>query len=127
MTRRATQGSTVVALVAAVLLVAQAFLTAWAAGSMPSGPRLDAFGNPLCITSTHQDGGGPATDHPGLPDCCTFGCSMVSPLLPVPAGESVDIVHLLASSEVLFPWRAGFPPSSPEHDPGNPRAPPLTA
>ncbi|MER2537462.1 MAG: hypothetical protein ABTQ31_20115 [Rhizobiaceae bacterium] len=127
MNRRATQGSTIVALVAAVLLVAQAFLTAWAAGAMPLGPQLDVFGNPLCINGAHQDGGGPATDHPGLPDCCAFGCGMVSPLLPVPAGESAGVVHSPASSGVHFPWATGFPPSPPAHDPGSPRAPPVTA
>lgn len=114
------------AFVAAIVLVLQAFLTAWSTGAMPLSPALDAFGNPLCVTSAEFASGD--TDHqPGdLPNCCTLGCSMVAPLLPAPAGEAERIVIVGE-----MPTDAAFDQSAlhrlPDHDPGHPRAPPLTA
>lgn len=65
-----------IAFIAAVLLVLQALAASLAIGSSASAsPLLDAFGNPLCITShqgPEQDGAG----HTALPDCCTVSCSM---------------------------------------------------
>jgi hypothetical protein len=107
------------------LLVLQSFLSAWAAGAMPIQPTLDAFGNPLCITS--GDHGGGSADHSKLPDCCTFGCSAVSPMLAARAADGTSIARPLLVSHVLFAVGEAVVTASPEHDPGSPRAPPLTA
>lgn len=115
-----------VAFIAALILVVQAFTSAWAAGAMPIQPMLDAFGNPLCITSTDQ-GDGPASDHSKLPNCCTFGCSTVSPVLLVPDFDGTAIALPLVTSHVLFATGKDVVHSAPDHDPGSPRAPPLTA
>lgn len=132
MFRRKGTSRTFVALAAAFVLVLQSFATAWAAGSMPAGGMLDAFGNPLCITSADQptvdlDGPGPVGDH-SMPNCCTLGCSMGSSLLATPADDSGTWLSVrqdaagadfLSVSAILVALH--------DYDPGNPRAPPLTA
>jgi len=88
---------------------------------------LDAFGNPLCVTDAGVDGTTPPGDHHKLPSCCTLGCTMGSSV--VAAAEAEDTVL------VVWPQRQSFSQPigslirlrSPDYDPGNPRAPPLTA
>lgn len=53
-------------------------------------PMLDAFGNPLCITSTQQ-----SDDNLPIPDCCTLSCSMFA------VTENDD----LKSNSVKIPFR----------------------
>ena len=115
-----------VVFVAALILFAQSFLSGWSTGAMAGTPMLDAFGNPLCITSTDQ-GGAPAGDHSKLPNCCTFGCSTVSPVLAAPDFDSTSLVRRLVISSVLFAIGQDLVIPSPDHDSGSPRAPPLTA
>ncbi|MFC0245483.1 hypothetical protein ACFOLL_17660 [Falsochrobactrum ovis] len=115
-----------VAFVAAAVLVLQSFLTAWAAGAMPVTPMLDAFGNPLCITSVDHDGDVPRDDHSKLPDCCTFGCNLASPLHAAEPAQGVGLLKPLSSTDVRFHVHKTFHIQSPDHDPGSSRAPPLT-
>lgn len=115
-----------VALVAALILLAQTALSGWGSGAMAATPMLDAFGNPLCITSTDPTGGS-TSDHSKMPNCCTFGCSTVSPLLAIPDSDGTGLARPLIVSDVLFSIGKGVVLPSPDHDPGSPRAPPLTA
>jgi hypothetical protein len=106
------------------MLVMQALLGALAIGSAAADPMVDAFGNPLCVTSDQQDPSG-GRDHTAMPDCCTSACSMVAPAL---TGERD--AHYLANP-LRIPAPATFDIGSraaqpaPDHDPGSPRAPPL--
>ena len=120
------RGSTV-ALVAAFVLLLQSFVTAWAAGAMPPAPLLDAFGNALCITSTDHHGEAPAGDHSRPFNCCTFFCNTASPVLAMPSGAGVTHLRPLVRSNVPFTARKTIRVRAPDHDPGSPRAPPLTA
>jgi hypothetical protein len=130
LSKRTGTSRTFVALAAAFVLVLQAFATAWAAGVMPSGPMLDAFGNPLCITSTDQqtaDHDGPAGDHSKMPNCCTMGCSNASALLATPADDSGAWLPVrLDAAEADFRTSNAVFVAFPDHDPGSPRAPPPT-
>ncbi len=130
MVKRKDSSRTFVALAAAFVIVLQSFATAWASGSMPSGAMLDAFGNPLCVTSADQPSvalgdSGPSGDHSKMPNCCTLGCSMVSPLLVTPADDAG--AWRLDTAEADLVTFAVIVVTFPDHDPGNPRAPPLTA
>ena len=114
-----------VALVAACILVLQSFLGGWAGGAFAATPMLDAFGNPPCTAGSHHDGSAPAHDHSKLPDCCTFGCSMVSPLLAAAPGDETGLLRPRLSNDVRFDRFEAFHIQSPDHHPGSPRAPPL--
>lgn len=117
---------TFAALVAACVIVFQSFFTAWAASAMPIQPMLDIFGNPLCITSF--DGSkSPIGDHSKLPDCCNVGCTMGSSVLAVPPAAHVEPLRPLLQSRVVAPLYRTAAVQIPDHDPGSPRAPPLTA
>lgn len=115
-----------VAFIAALVLVLQSFLSAWATGAFAATPMLDAFGNPLCITSVDDDGATPASDHSKMPDCCTFGCNMAASHLASAPDDSVSLFRPLASHGVRFEFVQPFHIQSPDHDPGSPRAPPVT-
>ena len=118
------QGSqALVALVAGCLLLVQAFTSAWASGAMPLGPRLDAFGNPLCITSTDNDD--PTGGHSKLPDCCVLGCSAAVPPLAAPACGSIVLALPLQRSGSGLSVRIVVRAEIQDHNPGSPRAPPL--
>lgn len=120
-------GRTGIALVAAYLLVVQALLGSFALGIAAASPLLDAFGNPLCITTT--DAAGTDTDrgiHDAVPDCCTVACSMFAPaplhqhgagLAPNPTAVSVAVPSVRSAS-------AG-PRLHPARSPGSPRSPPF--
>ncbi|WFP78132.1 DUF2946 family protein [Mesorhizobium sp. WSM4906] len=111
------------ALVAALLLLLQSALGAFAFGA-PS--QLDTFGNVIC---THDGavklpGDDPHQQH--MPACCLLGCSMVSPAhLPPP--DSGALARTSAFEAVAFP-----PPAfrhldfARDRSPANPRAPPAT-
>ncbi|MFI0842795.1 hypothetical protein [Mesorhizobium sp. IMUNJ 23232] len=113
------------ALVAAWLFLIQSLAGgfALAAGEVP----LDAFGNPLCITST--DHGTPAdrSNHGKMPGCCMLGCAASATVSGTPPDE--------VSLTIAFRTKAaGRPLPAPvvivqadDHDPGSPRAPPALA
>lgn len=120
------QGS-MVALVAAFVLLLQSFATGWAAGAMPVAPVMDAFGNALCITSTGHHGEAPAGDHSKLLNCCTFFCNTASPILAMPSGAGVAPLRPPVASNVALTSCKTIRVRDPDHDPGSPRAPPLKA
>jgi hypothetical protein len=113
------------ALVAAALFLVQSLSGGFAvaAGNIP----LDAFGNPLCITSS--DHGTPAdrSDHGKMPGCCMLGCAASATVATAPPGETSLII-------VFRTEAPGRPLPAPivivqadDHDPGSPRAPPALA
>lgn len=114
-----------VALVAACMLVLQTAFGALALGTSPA--ELDAFGNPLCIAGVdHSDAGSKGSDHSKLTDCCTLGCSMFSPALAAPSGHGgVELRLPLGSVPLPDEYKTSLAPAL-DHDPGSPRAPPLT-
>lgn len=118
--------STIVALVAAVVLVAQSLLGAFTAGAAAHATALDAFGNPLCITSDDH-GGAPGEKPAQLPNCCTLGCGMASLPLAAPTGGGLLLGPLLVRSETIPASATALVATPPRHGPQNPRAPPLTA
>jgi hypothetical protein len=109
--------------IALLVLLVQLFAAGFATAAHAAAPRLDAFGNVLCLA------GEPGTDMPagnpaGFHDCCTFGCgNAVSPLL-----APLEPVTLPA----VYPRSATIMASEPAHvaapdrptRPGSPRAPP---
>jgi hypothetical protein len=116
-----------VAFAVVVILLLQGFFTAWTNAAMASGSMpVDAWGNPLCITST-DDGSSPDGDSVKIPNCCTMGCGMSTTMLPQPSLADHAIRHDLTGTEIRF-FRTNPPlGTSRDHDPGSPRAPPLTA
>jgi hypothetical protein len=113
------------AFVAGYMLVLQLLLGGFMLGAANSGPMLDVFGNPLCITSgeVHHDG----SSNSDLPGCCFGPCSMFAPLA---GGEPQQLVlenPLPQGASILRPQDAQGDPAAADDLPGNPRAPPLTA
>lgn len=115
-----------IALVAAYLLFLQAAISGFISGASAAPLSLDAFGNPLCITST--DVGSPAEgggDHQS-PECCLSACAMFAPVLAsgeVPKAPTV----LHADTATIVPLPAPTLAQRSRGEPGNPRAPPRTA
>lgn len=113
-----------IALVAVQALLLHAALGAIAPSAHAGVLQLDAFGNVLCAPASDerpQDG-----DRHGAPECCALGCATAF-AAPVPAGDMVAIpVERPVSLAVLSRDFADLPPTALDHDPGNPRAPPLT-
>ncbi|MEA3534309.1 DUF2946 family protein [Rhizobium sp. CC-YZS058] len=112
----------------AVVFVLQLLLgTAMAAGAAAS-PRLDAFGNPLCLADVVDKGDtGHAGDHGSgkFAGCCGVACSMVFSGLapsPLPAPLHPAVAALAAPERGLS--RGVRTVLRPETDPENPRAPP---
>ena len=130
MSLRRTDSRLMVALVAALVLLAQTFGTAHASGAMPFGPMLDAFGNPLCLTNA-DGSSGVDRDRKGtalsFSDCCTLGCSTMSPVLPVPGGEAILSAPEPLAAAFGIPFGSDRIVTTPGHEPGNPRAPPHPA
>jgi hypothetical protein len=116
-----------IAFAAAFILVLQTVGGALAFGVGPSPTQIDAFGNPLCITSVDHDHGSTDGEHSKLPQCCTLGCNMFSQSLATASEPTAFILDLPIVSDgfdrtythMAFPVR--------DYDPGNPRAPPLIA
>jgi hypothetical protein len=114
-----------VAIAAAVILLLQAFFTAWTTGAAASGTvPVDTFGNPLCITSPD----GSSTPHDGsvkIPNCCAMGCSMSVTTLADP-DDNVQLVREFAGGTIFrFPARETAIHHRDDHDPRSPRAPPV--
>lgn len=118
-----------VALVASYMLVLQALIGAFALGAAAASPMLDAFGNPLCITSTDStDTGSDRTSHSAMPDCCTIACNMFAPVTTDERAPSSVANPLPLAVEKLTPdFITVGRILSPEESPGSPRSPPLAA
>lgn len=113
----------VVAFLAALVFVIQTSITAWAGATAGAIPTLDAFGNPLCITS--HDASGPTDgDHGKVPSCCTLGCASVAPVLDQPASAVLAVAAPADVISVTVP--EGIEPGLRvlDHDPASPRGPP---
>lgn len=120
MFRRRKDRAFVLALSVALVLALHSFLPQWAA-ALPSGPSLDSFGNPLCLTDPAH-----SPVHAGLPDCCALGCLQgKAPPAPPPDAEAFRPRPVLAAA---FPdlSRADALPAASRYRPGYPRAPPVT-
>ena len=109
---------------ALLVLLVQLFSAGFATAAHAAAPRLDAFGNVLCI------GGEPGAEMPegnpsGFHDCCTFGCSSaVAPLL-APVDPVVQPAFYPRSTEVIAPEPAYLAAPDRPTRPGSPRAPPI--
>ncbi|KAA0972194.1 hypothetical protein FPY71_03515 [Aureimonas fodinaquatilis] len=115
-----------VALVVAYMLVLQSVAGAWAHGVGPDSSRLDAFGNPLCITSTDQHTGSSDQPHSNLPNCCTLGCGMFVQALAA-TGNSGSVQAFEPFPRLIaFPARSEASTPQPDYNPGSPRAPPFS-
>jgi hypothetical protein len=115
----------VVALGAALVLVLQTLAGAVAFGAGPE--RVDLFGNALCITDASSPAPGPLHDGHAkmLADCCTAGCPMFAAMLAGPGAPTFQ--QRLLSGKTLAAGDDAGAASARRHEPGNPRAPPLTA
>ncbi len=114
-----------VALVAAVAFLLQALLSAWAAGSM-AAVSLDAFGNPLNVTSGGAESKTPPSGgHADVPACCTLGCGTLLPVLSPPDASSPALTRRESGAASLAVAHSLPGARLRKHDPGSPRAPPL--
>ncbi len=124
-----------VAFAVALVLLLQAFFTAWAvaapaAGAMP----VDAWGHPLCVISSDDgaapDGSAPDGNAPdgnlNAPDCCAMGCGGAASVVPTPEGDAEPFRAEPAGS-VRTTVADHAPLPSRGHAPGSPRAPPSAA
>jgi hypothetical protein len=109
-------------LVAALLFLVQSLSGgfAMAAGNVP----LDAFGNPLCITSS--DHGTPADrgDHGKMPGCCMLGCTTAAMVVGAPPVSASLVVEFRAGIAARRPTGRTIVVQADDHQPGSPRAPP---
>jgi len=117
-----------IAIFASYMFVLQALFVAFATGASATMPMLDAFGNPLCITST-DPAGTPADDHTAhaaLPDCCTGPCNMFAPILSDGDRSTHSLSNPLPSSAAAKPAASDSAPRvfAIERRPGSPRSPP---
>lgn len=109
---------------AAYMFVLQMLFSAFTVGAANSAPMLDAFGNPLCITSNVAPNAHDDTGKGGLPECCMGACSMFAPV-----GSGAPSAHFLANP-LLVPFalvsasERPAPSLWPDHSPAHPRAPP---
>lgn len=85
-TARSRQTGLFEAIAIALILFVQTLSSAYATGVGPV--PLDAFGNPLCITSGNHSA--PADGaHGGIESCCTLACTNAAPALDAPAAGGV--------------------------------------
>jgi hypothetical protein len=114
-----------IALAAAALFVLQSLFSSWAVAG-PAQPLLDAFGNPLCITSVDGHAPAPPGDHSRPSDCCMLGCAGFSHALADAGDASSALVHPPVPLALAYGDERQFSVEPAEHNPGSPRAPPLT-
>lgn len=118
-----------VALVAAYMFVVQSLIGAFALGASAAPTQLDAFGNPLCITSSETADKEPDRgSHSSLPDCCTVACNMFAPVTPDErVAHSLVNRRLPVSQPLQRPFRSINHARLDAQSPGSPRSPPLTS
>lgn len=108
------------ALSVALVLALQSLLPRWAA-ALPSGPALDPFGNPLCLTDSAH-----STGDAGQPDCCAPGCLQAETPPPHPADTEPLRPWPSLATAFREPARAQVLPAASRYRPGYPRAPPVS-
>lgn len=124
---RLMSGRTGIALVATYMLVLQSLIGAFAVGAAASSPMLDAFGNPLCITSSEAaEDNSDRSGHGTMPDCCTVSCSMFSSAI-ANAREAHSLHNPLeyAFVQTAFAFDSIASSFTLERGPGSPRSPPI--
>lgn len=114
-----------IALTAICALILQSYFFAWAAAAPPAHP-VDAFGNPLCVTSTDDGAGAPGQPH-DVADCCALGCGAVATLAVARGAAGGEPILWPLDGQAPAPRTdPPIPMREPGHDPGSPRAPPVT-
>jgi hypothetical protein len=123
-TARPRQIGVIQAMLIALVLAVQTVGSAYAIGA-GSGPiLLDAFGNPLCITSGEHGGAGDGDGHGGLKDCCALACASAAAIGAAPQ-DAAETGEPAARLLVVLGAREFAPPSaSTAFSQGYPRAPP---
>jgi hypothetical protein len=119
--RRASGGWT--AHVALIVLLVQLFAAGFATAAHAATPRIDAFGNVLCL-SGEPGAARPAGGSSGIHECCTFGCgnafsSFAKPVEPLVQPVFYPRSVVVVPTEPAIPSAHGRPSR-----PGSPRAPP---
>ncbi|MFU0503131.1 DUF2946 family protein [Pseudaminobacter sp. NGMCC 1.201702] len=117
-----------IALVATCMLVLQSVAGAFALGAGTGSVPLDAFGNPLCLAgSDGSHTGNDGSEHTKIPNCCALGCGLAASsfgtppdAVSLPVERKVDLSAIVQASSRIHVSAHGY-------EPGNPRAPPLTA
>lgn len=112
------------ACVAAYMLVLQLLFSAFTVGAANSAAGVDAFGNPLCITSDAAPNPHDDSSKGSLPECCMGACSMFAPV-----GRDAPSAHFLtnplhAPTALVSTSERPAPSPWPDHSPAHPRAPP---
>ncbi|MCY1315199.1 hypothetical protein D9M68_174760 [compost metagenome] len=103
------------------------FLQVVSGGLSPfSGSQLDAFGNPLCLSSDDANSKGPESERGTVKGCCLGGCCTSSQLIG--ANSSLAwIPASLLSLDTRQRLSMDEPYPAQDHHPGFPRAPPSSA
>ena len=127
MRRRLANRGSVAAFLAALIFVVQVSLAAWGSAAMAGQPALDAFGNPLCITTDDGKGVLPPGEHGKVPSCCTLGCMAAATVLAGPDPVVTAFVAPPVSSLPVAHASDGPGLDRLDHHPASPRAPPLQA
>jgi hypothetical protein len=110
------------------MLVLQSVAGAFASGAGTGAVTLDVFGNPLCLAgSDGSHTGNDGSEHTEIPNCCVLGCGLAASsfgappeAVSLPVERSTDIGVIVQASSRIHVSARGY-------EPGNPRAPPLTA
>lgn len=125
--RKAPHGkASLTAILAAMLFVVQMMVSSWAMAGSVGQPMVDAFGNPLCVTDADGNPVGPSKDHGKLPACCAIGCTAFSASLPASLVDPTPDSPVPSAEPAFGLPRAVGALVRLDHDPGNPRAPPVT-
>lgn len=129
MVKRAATSRLVAALAIALVLITQSIVGAYALGVAGTGPRIDAFGNPLCLNGPDHDGSGGSgiPDPSKLPPCCTFACSMFWPGMAASVDFARITINVRISGPVVFARPKTIHLPKPDYRQSNPRAPPVNA
>lgn len=92
---------------AVCMLVLQSMGGALASGASSASFEFDAFGNPICATSSdgvHSSGSQDGNSH--RRDCCTLGCSIsAQPAAALPEDARLPVSHQMGTAKVGGPWR----------------------
>ncbi|WP_274629937.1 hypothetical protein [Arvimicrobium flavum] len=107
------------------MFLVQTFGSAYAQGVGSRPVLVDAFGNPLCITSNQHHAPDDSSPHKALSACCELACAGIAAAVLPP-----DLAAAQPQSIRLFAKLRGASKTvhdpAPAWKPGNPRAPPLT-
>jgi hypothetical protein len=109
----------------ALVLVLQTFASAQATGLGREQLLIDAFGNPLCITSSDKTGH--RTPHGNLTECCTLACVGGGIVFGPPGEAAMPGAQCFKPEVVRFAAWSSILRACDRWTPANPRAPPAAA